>query len=220
MSLGKEYEKGTVLFDRITVLGKDFLFGDKRSINYYGYAVEVTPYLDRDVKRKKGEPEQYCYSWSGHININLGRKIHLHSHDCPMDKNDIGLVDFENKLELLKETINEFIKEYKARLKEPAKKDVSVKKWLNDPNNRFTSYVAYFLDKEGTGTISFSSCDSVQLIWVFVDKDLKGKIYKDQSSNIEIKGLEELCKGISKATNAIKQLRKFFEREVFDVTEK
>lgn len=220
MSLGKEYEKGTVLFDRITVMGKDFLPSSKNANHYYGYVVEVNPYLNKDVKRKKGDPEQYDYNWNGHININLGRKVHLHSHDIPMDKNDIGLVDFENKLVLFKETIKDFIKEYKARLKEPAKKDVTVKKWLNNPNDRFTSYIAYFLDKEGSGTISFSSCDTIQLIWIFVDRDEKGKAYKDQLSFVEIKAFEELCKGIDKNINAIKQLRKFFEREVFDVTEK
>lgn len=212
MSLGKEYEEGNVLFDPLTVMGKDFIISDSFNTRYFDYAYSVEAALSKE-KRKKGDPERYNYFWGGHINLGLEVKLHLHNLEP-----DPGLVQQEAKLTTLKDTIDEFVKEFKVRLKAIGKKDLHVKRWLNPPDTRYTSYVAYSLLKDGEGSISISDCHRSNVDWVYIFRDDNGKVRSH--SNKVIQSLEELSKGLGKSIKAIQQLRKFFEREVFDVSEK
>lgn len=210
MSLGKEYAEGNVLFDPLMVVGKDFISSPGVQTHYFDYAYNVTPLISRK-KRKKGDPEHYDYEWSGYLNIGLAVRLHIHNIEP-----DVGLVKQEEKLVVLKETIDEFIKEFKARLKEVGKKDLHIKKWLNPPDSRYTSYVAYNLDKSGAGSVSISDCHRTNIIWVYMSRDDNGKVRGQQYSTKEIQTLEELSKGIGRSIKAVQQVRKFFEREVFD----
>jgi hypothetical protein len=210
MSLGKEYEEGTVVFDPLMVVGKDFVSGSGIDTHYFDYAYTVTPVMSQK-KRKKGDPEHFRYDWNGYLNIGLKYRIHLHNIEP-----DVGLVEQEAKLQLLKDTLDEFLKEFRARLKTPGKKDLVVKNWLNPETSRYTSFAAYNLDKNGNGSFSISDCHKSNVIWVYTVRDDSGKVRGGHYSTKEIQTLEEVSKGVGKSIRAIQQLRKFFEREVLD----
>lgn len=212
MSLGKEYEEGNVVFDPIMVVGKDFISGSGVDTHYFDYVFSVTPMMSQK-KRKKGDPEHFNYVWSGYLNIGLKHRIHLHNIEP-----DVGLVQQEGKLQLLKDTLDGFLKEFKARLKVPGKKDLTVKNWLNPETSRYTSYVAYNLDKNGNGCISISDCHKTNIIWVYTVRDDNGKVRGQHYSTKEIQTLEELSKGVGRSVKAVQQIRKFFEREVLETT--
>ena len=213
----KGYDKGTVCFDQLIVMGREFFasrYGPYPS--FYDYVFSVNPYMSTLKKRKKGDPEHYLYEWSGYINICCeGKSIHLHNVD-----GDIKLLKQEAKIALLKQTIEEFLKELKAWSKDPDRKEVFVRKWLNPDDSRYTGYVTYHFEKNGAASLSFADCHKSIITWVYSHTDENNVPLKNNVDKALVKHLEELCKGLGKAISAIQNLRKFFEREVFDANEK
>lgn len=207
-----KYGEGSVLFDNLVVLGKEFTTDpNPLSTSYWDYCFSVSCAINGLKKRKKGAPEEYLYDWTGHLNIGVGNvKIHLHNID-----GDVGLVKQEAKLQLLQDTLKECIKLYKTWGKEP-KDPVNVKLWLNPEDSRYTGLVAYSIAADGTGTVSIGDCHKTIVIWLYVP--YTGS--KDGYTTKLIKQVEDIGKGAGKAIAGIQQLRKFFEREVFDVSEK
>lgn len=207
-----KYDKGGVLFDRLTVMGREFVTTtDPLETCYWDYIFEVSPYLSKEPKKKKADPV-YDYNWGGHINIGVDKsKIHLHAME-----DDYGLVHQEAKLKIIQDTIKEFIKLYKGWGKEE-KEPVAVRKWLNPEESHFTGKVAYHLNKNGSGGFSIGDCHKTIVIWVYLPFSMVGP--KNEFQRV-IKQLEEIAKGAGKAIGAIQQLRKFFERELTDTTEK
>lgn len=210
-----KYTKGTVKFDNLLVMGRDFVDpAYKADTGFYDYAFSVEAYTDWADPPKKGKPkaEVVHYAWTGHINICVGSaRIHLHSPD-----HDYGLVKQEKKLALLKEKLDHFVAEYKKRIKTPAKKHLVERTWLNEGNTHFTGYTSSKLDENGDGLFVIADCHKAIHWWVYVWLDDKGKIVKDTSRDKLIKQLEDLSKGLGKALKAIDQLRKFFDRELDD----
>jgi len=211
----KGYDKGTVCFDTLTVLGREFVTNpNPLSTCYWDYVFTANCMLDGTKPKKKGGIEHYMYGWAGHLNIGVdGKRVHLHNMD-----DDVGLINQEAKLQLLHDTLKEFIKNYKEWAKEENRMPLSIKHWLNPPDSRFTGMVSYSLAADGTGTVSIGDCHNTIVIWVYIP--YKSVSAKDGYSQKIIKQIEELAKGASRAVAAIKQLRKFFEREVFDSPEK
>jgi hypothetical protein len=206
-----KYTKGTVNFDPLIVLGKDFLHGPyKSATTAFEYAFEVKPFLSK-AKQKKGEPEKYDYTWSGHFNLIMNSiRIHLHQ---PAD--DHGLVDQEQKLNMAKEKLDFFLKEIKTRYKTPAKGSMQERHWLNKLDSGYTGYVALNIDENGGGTFSIADCHKTIIYWCDVWLDPLGKPMKsDDARTNTIKSLEGLSKGLGRAIKAIQELRKFFEREL------
>lgn len=210
MSDVKPYKDGSVLFDPLLVIGKEFISSCGIQTHYYDYSFGVTPFLSA-AKRKKGAPEHYEYDWSGYINIGLDARMHIHNQD-----NDIGLFLTETKFQLLKDSLEDFVKEFKTRMKTPAKKQVSVKTWLNPMDSRFTGYISYNLDENGNGNLSISDCHKANVMWFYVTRDDAGRVRGKGWSSREVQVVEDLIKGINKAIKGIQSLRKFFEREVTD----
>ena len=208
----KKYGEGTVCFDNLVVLGKEFTSDpNPLSTSYWDYCFSVACVINGLKRRKKGDPEQYIYEWGGHLNIGVGNvKIHLHNID-----GDVGLVKQEAKLQLLHDTLKEVVKLYKTWGKEP-RKPVSVRHWLNPADSRYTGMVAYSMAADGTGTVSLGDCHKTIVIWL----PFPSGNSKDGYSAKIIKQVEDIAKGAAKAIGGIQQLRKFFEREVFDVSEK
>lgn len=210
-----KYAKGTVKFDNLLVMGRDFLEGAyKTDTGFYDYAFSVVSIADfsETPKKSKVKSEVIQYHWMGHINICVGSaRIHLHSPD-----HDHGLVKQEKKLSLLKEKLDQFVTEYKKRIKTPAKKALVERTWLNDGNSHFTGYTSSKLDENGDGVFVVADCHKAIHWWLYVWLDEKGKIVKDESRDKTIKQLEDLSKGLGKALKAIDQLRKFFDRELDD----
>lgn len=207
-----KHGEGTVCFDNIVVLGKEFTSDpNPLSTSYWDYCFSAAAVINPAKKRKKGDPEEYTYDWSGHLNIGVGNvKIHLHNID-----GDVSLVKQEAKLQLLQDTFKEFIKLYKGWGKEP-KKPVNVRRWLNPEDSRYTGMVAYNIAADGTSTLSFADCHKTIVIWLpFTEGGTR-----DAYGAKLVKQVEDLAKGVGKAITGIHQLRKFFEREVFDVSEK
>lgn len=210
----KGYDKGNVAFDNLTVVGREFISSpNPLATSYWDYAFSVTCMVD-DAPRKKKDPESYVYSWGGHLNIGVDTsRIHLHNME-----EDVGLVNQEAKFQLLHDTLKEFIKLYKDWGKVEKRDPIAVKHWLNPLDSRFTGMVSYSLAADGTGTVSIADCHKTIVLWVYIP--YKQVTAKDGYSNKVIKQIEELAKGAGKAVTAIQQLRKFFEREVFDANEK
>lgn len=212
----KGYDKGTVCFDTLTVVGREFVSSQNPlSTCYWDYAFSASCVMDRDPPKKKSKGiEHYVYDWTGHLNLGMdGRRVHLHNMDF-----DTGLVEQEAKLQLLHDTLKEFIKLYKDWGKVEKREPVAVKHWLNPPSSRFTGMVAYSIAADGTGTVSIGDCHNTIVIWVYASYKQAG--VKDTYTAKIIKQIDEYAKGAAKAIGAIQQLRKFFEREVFDVSEK
>ena len=206
------YAEGTVNFDQITVMSKEFIVGSHRlDVAYYDYVLEVHPVIS-PKRRKKGEPELYNYHWSGHLNIGKNSsRIHLHPKD-----GDIGLVEFEQKVAVLRDKIQFFLDEQNARFKTPAKKALTDRTWLNDGDTHYTGYVAIHLDKNGCGTLAFADCHRSLVYWVgsyMVDDDTVVD-KKDPATKAAQKHLKELVAGLTKVIKAIQTTRSFFEREL------
>jgi hypothetical protein len=206
----KGYDKGTVCFDQLTVIGREFVSTtNPLATSYWDYCFTASCRIS-DEKRKKGAPENYNYSWDGHLNIGIdGVRVHLHNID-----DDVGLVKQESKLQLLQDTLKEFLKLYKGWGKEE-KDPVVAKHWLNPEDSRYTGLVSYNLERNGTGSVSIGDCHKTIVIWVPVPYAGRHDL-----ANRSAKQIDELVKGVGKAIAAIHQLRKFFEREVFDAAEK
>lgn len=211
----KNYDKGTVCFDMITVMGREFVTNpNPLSTCYWDYAFSATCVMDPTKPKKKKGVEHYMYGWGGHLNIGIdGKRVHLHNID-----DDYGLIKQESKLLLLHDTLKEFIKLYKDWGKEENREAVAVKHWLNPPDSRYTGMVSYSLAADGTGQVSIGDCHNTIVIWVYMP--WRQNSSRDSHDHKIIKQIEDLAKGASKAVGAIQQLRKFFEREVFDVAEK
>lgn len=213
----RNYDKGNVCFDTLTVVGREFF----SSVNplatcYWDYAFSVNCVMDRHPPKGKTKGiEHYVYDWTGHLNIGTDNKrIHLHNMD-----DDVGLVAQEGKLQLLHDTLKEFLKLYKDWGKVEKRKPVVVKHWLNPPESHYTGMVSYSITAHGSGTVSIGDCHNTIVFWL--DAPLKQAITaKNTYVPKVVKQIEDLTKGTGKAVGAIQQLRKFFEREVFDVSEK
>ena len=212
-----KYTKGTVNFDTLIVMGKDFIHPPYKSYtNAFEYAFEVKPFMSKG-KPKKSEPEKYDYKWSGHFNLIMNSlRIHLHQPD-----DDHGLVDQEQKLSMAKEKLDFFLKEIKTRYKTPAKDSMQERHWLNKLDSGYTGYVALNIDKEGGGTFSIADCHKSIIYWcdVWFDPVTNKASKKDEPRDNTIKSLEGLSKGLGKAIKAIQELRKFFERELESATD-
>lgn len=204
------YKDGTVTFDRITVLGKDFVSGSyKDDLAVYNFAFDVNPYIVGG-KKKKGGAETYEYRWEGFFNMVFNSiRIRLH----PVD-GDVGLVEMEKKLELLKEKMLFFVKELKARRKVNAKKDLFDKQWLNKPDCPYSGYVHSTIYKDGSGTLAVADCHKAIHWWCDVYADGKGKPIFDEHYERSMRSIEEFARGLGKACKAIQELRKFFAREL------
>lgn len=212
----RNYDKGNVCFDTLTVVGREFVASaNSLATCYWDYAFSVDCVMDRDQPKKKSKGiEHYVYDWTGHLNIGMDNKrVHLHNMD-----DDVGLVNQEAKLQLLHDTLKEFLKLYKDWGKVEKRKPVVVKHWLNPPESRYTGMVSYSMAADGTGTVSIGDCQNTIVIWVYMPYKQNGG--KDTYVSKIVKQIDEYAKGASKAIGAIQQLRKFFEREVFDVSEK
>jgi len=206
------YAEGTVNFDQIVVMSKEFIAGpDRLDVSYYDYVLEVRPIMSQQ-RRKKGDPEHYNYIWSGHLNIGKNNsRIHLHPKE-----GDVGLVEFEQKITILRDKIQLFLDEQNARFKTPAKKQLTDRTWLNEGDTHYTGYVAIHLDKNGCGTLSFADCHRSLVYWVgtyMVDDDTVVD-KKDPATKLAQKHLKELVTGLGKVIKAIQTIRSFFEREL------
>jgi hypothetical protein len=205
------YKDGTVLFDRITVLGRDFVHPPHRDqLCAFDFAFSVKPHMSK-AKTKKGAPVKYEYEWEGHFNLTVGAsRIRLHNWHP-----DNGLLEFEAKLTMIKEKIDLFLKEIKTRLKSNAKEHHSERHWLNKPETNYTGYLAFNADKEGGGAFSIADCHRTVVIWFEVCVDQNGKVLgNDRLRTDSIKCLESMGKGFTRAIKAIQELRKFFAREL------
>jgi hypothetical protein len=204
------YKDGIVSFDRITVLGKDFVTGAyKDDLAVYNYAFDVKPFV-ANGKKKKGAAEKYTYHWDGFFNMMVNStRIRLH----PI-KDDYGLVEMEKKLELLKEKMQFFVKELKERRKTPAKGDRYDKQWLNRPESPYSGYVHLTMYKDGSGNLAVADCHKAIHWWLEGWLDDKGRMNFDDAYNTSLKSIEEFARGLGKACKAIQELRKFFAREL------
>lgn len=202
--------KGSVKFDPLLVIGRDWLPSIYNSDPaFYDYAFGVSAIVAED-KPKKGKDLVYNYHWTGHLNIGLASaRIHLHNVNC-----DVGCQEIEKKLVLVKEQIDAFIKEHKARLKTPAKKELNVRQWLNPANTHYTGYISYQLREDGGGMLVLADCSRSLHWYLDVWRDEKGKLQDQEYLEKTLKQVDSLSKGINKAIGAIQQLRKFFEREM------
>jgi hypothetical protein len=207
----ENYKDGTVSFDRITVLGKDFVSGcHKDDLAVYNYAFDVRPYISGVGNKKKNTPENYGYRWEGFFNMMInGTRIRLH----PV-LNDHGLIEMEQKLELLKEKMLFFTKELRARRKVNAKKDMYDKQWLNKNDTPYSGYVHSTIQKDGGGNLAVADCHKTIHWWVESFLDSKGKTIFDENYDKSLKSIEEFARGLGKACKAIQELRKFFTREL------
>lgn len=202
--------KGSVKFDPLLVIGRDFIPPVwKQDTGFYDYAVGVNAYVAEE-KPKKGKDLVYTYHWTGHINICIGAaRIHLHN-----QLDDAGLFKQEAKMLKIKEALEAFIKEHKARLKTAGKKDLNVREWLNNGDSHYTGYYMYQLRKDGGGMFGVADCHKTLHWWIDAWYNEKGKLEPDESRDKSIKQMDTLAKGLGKAIGAIQQLRKFFEREL------
>lgn len=203
--------KGTVKFDTLTVMGRDFIPPVyNHDTGFYDYAFSVEAFVSNH-KPKKGQGDLiYGYLWSGHINICLGSaRVHLHNRE-----GDFGLAAMEEKLNIVKDNIDFFLKEHKARIKTPAKKVLNHRVWLNGADTRYTGHTAYELQENGSGVYSIADCHKAIQWWVDVYHNPNGKLMADPSREKTLAQLEVLSKGLDKAVKAIIGLRKFFEREL------
>lgn len=206
----ENYKDGTAMFDRITVLGKDFVGGCyKDDLAVYNYGFDVKPYHSGG-KKKKNAPEKYDYRWEGFFNMMFnGVRIRLH----PV-LDDHGLVEMEQKLELLKEKMLFFTKELKARRKANAKKELYDKQWLNKNDTPYSGYVHSTIHKDGGGNLAVADCHKAIHWWADTYLDNKGKPIFDEHYEKTLKSIEEFAKGAGRAVKAIQELRKFFAREL------
>lgn len=203
--------KGSIKFDPLLVMGRDFIPPVwQQDTGFYDYAFGVNAYVADDQPKKK-QDLVYVYNWTGHINICLGSaRIHLHN-----PENDVGLVGQEEKMLKIKGALELFLKEHKARLKTPGKKDLNVREWLNNgEGTHYTGYLMYQLRKDGGGMFGVADCHKTLHWWIDVWRDEKGKLQVDDSREKTLKQMDTLAKGLGKAIAAIQQLRKFFEREM------
>lgn len=205
------YKDGTIAFDRITVLGKDFVTGAfPDDLAVYQYAFDVKPFVAGGKKKKKNAPEKYDYHWEGFFNMMVNNtRIRLH----PV-LNDYGLFEMERKLELLKEKMQFFVKELKTRRKTPAKGDRYDKQWLNKMDTPYSGHVHLTMHKDGGGNLSVADCHKSIHWWVDCYLDPSGKPVYDEYYEKSLKSIEEFARGLGKACKAIQELRKFFAREL------
>lgn len=206
----KDKAKGLIKFDPLLVIGRDWLPSvHNNDPAFYDYAFGVSAYISSD-KPKKGKPLEYSYHWSGHFNIGLASaRIHLHNIN-----GDVECKELENKLIVIKEQIAAFLKEHRARMKTPAKKELNVRQWLNPLDTHYTGYISYQVREDGGGMMTIADCSRSLHWYLDVWKDEKGKLMDVDYLNKHIKQVEALAKGVNKAIGAIQQLRKFFDREM------
>lgn len=204
------YKDGTVMFDRITVLGKDFVAGCFRdNLAVFQYAFDVKPSL-AGGKKKKNAPEKYDYHWEGFFNM-IFNNTRIRLHPIP---DDYGLFEMEDKLELLKEKMQFFVKERRAHRKNPAKDDHYDRQWLNKPNSPYSAHVHLAMLKDGSGNLSVADCHRSIHWYLTTWVDDKGKTLFDEQYDLTLKSIEDFARGVGKACKAIQELRKFFAREL------
>ena len=199
---------GPILFDPLTVMGRDFLgIKDKVNINAFEYAFSVAPRV-ANTERKKGQPLQYAYSWNGHFNLVVGRnRVHFHTpHDDP------GLYLQEKKLQSLKDHMDFFTSEARRRLKKAGGEEMIARHWLNPEALKSTAYVYYNITEEGSGTIAIADCHHSIQFWI--DAPVTRSPIETEHTTNGIKAIEDISKGLNKALKAIAELRKFFAREL------
>jgi len=207
----ENHKDGTVAFDRITVLGKDFLSGSyKDDLAVYHYGFDVVPRMKPTTgKKKKAEPE-YDYIWEGFFNFGMNTsRIRLH----PV-LNDHGLFEMEKKLALVKEKFDFFVKELKARRKTPAKKTINDKVWLNKADTPFTGYISSTIYEDGSGQLAIADCHKTIHWYPEGWLDDKGKQHFEANYTNALKSIEDFAKAAGKGVKAIQELRKFFAREL------
>jgi len=224
----EKQRQGTVMFETILVMGRDFLPPEYReTTGFFDYALSVEAYFDTaprkrivvlingvEKKEKVKEGTKVNYHWSGHFNLTQSRtRVHLHN-----PEGDVGLYKLEAKLKLLRQHLNTFLSEHKTRSKKPAKDELIVKKWLNEGETHFTGHVTYKLDRRGNGHFAFADCHRALHWWVDLYHDEDGKPDKHSYEYVgkTLKTLETIGKGIDKSLKGIEDLRKFFERELED----
>lgn len=207
----ENYKGGTVLFDRITVLGKDFLSGSyKDDLAVYQFGFDVTPRVKPLEGKKKNAVPQYEYMWEGFFNLSMNSiRIRLH----PV-RDDLGLFQMEQKLTLLKEKFEFFVKELKARRKTPAKKVLNDKVWLNKADSSFTGYISSTIYEDGSGQLAIADCHKAIHWYPEGWHDEKGKQHFDENYTLALKSVDDFAKAAGKAVKAIQELRKFFAREM------
>jgi hypothetical protein len=204
------YKDGVVSFDRITVLGRDFVTGSyKDDLAVFNYAFDVKPFVTSN-KKKKNAPEKYTYQWEGYFNMMVNStRIRLH----PV-KDDHGLFEMEKKLELAREKMVAFVKECKERRKVNAKGDRYDKQWLNRPETPYSGYVHSTMYKNGSGNLAVADCHKTIHWWLEAWEDEKGKTVYDSTYDHTLKSIDDFARGLGKACKAIQELRKFFSREL------
>jgi len=213
-------EKGSITFENLLVLGRDFLPSTWRNdISFFDYAfsVEAHPeYLTDEEKKKRKKKKDtstlYNYHWTGHFNLGVGNtRIHLHNATT-----DVGLVKMEEKLLLARSKLDTFLAEYKKRIKKLADNELTDRTWLNEEGSHYTGHVTYKLDKFGSGHFAIADCHRTIHWWVdalWVNDDGSPSKH-DKQRQKTIKALEGFGKGLDKAVRAIQELRKFFNREL------
>lgn len=199
---------GTVNFDPLTVFGRDFMTSvHKADLNAFDYAFSVKPHLS-NAKRKKDEPQQYTYHWSGHFNL-LADKTRIHLHNPSIDP---GLYRQERKMLLIKEHVDFYVAETKRRLKKANDKELNEKLWLNDEAAKYTGYIFYTIEQDGSGKFAIADCH--RSIYFWVDHWAVKMPEDDLTRTKTLKLMEDLSKGLGRAIKAVQELRKFFEREL------
>lgn len=199
---------GTVNFDPLTVFGRDFMTSvHKADLNAFDYAFSVKPHLSNE-KRKKDAPQTYTYHWTGHFNL-LADKTRIHLHNPSQDP---GLYRQERKMQLIKEQVDFYIAETKRRLKKEGDKELNLKLWLNDETSKYTGYIFYSIEKDGSGKFAIADCH--RSIYFWIDNWQVRMPEDDRNRNKTLKLMEDLSKGLNKALKAVAELRKFFDREL------
>lgn len=179
----------------LTVFYKEFISKtewDPDDLNALHFTANV-----RFEPTKSGE---FTEIWDGSFNLRVGSTtVRLHSLE-----DDIELIHLENKLTLLKETIEKFIVLYSKRAGNKYKKEINHRVWLNaaELKSRFTGYCSYNLDADGGGRLSISDCHRSIIIWLMPYWS-DGVFYPSQNETL----IDDISNAVTKSINKIKELR-------------
>ena len=144
--------------------------------------------------------------WQGHFLLRYGNTlIRLHSHEV-----DENLDQLEEKLNSLKEDIDHFLTEQKARLKRKAADILIKREWLNHERHHTPHTGYYFYRIDEIGHASFSLADCHRTVFFYLDvyshetKKERGNYPYHQNTR---KCLQDISESLAECISKIHELR-------------
>jgi len=182
------------------------------------FSMSASSFTYMENNKETGEQKEVTNTnWATHFNIRAMNTL-ITLHNIPQDDE---LKHTEEKLLLLREGIEEFVKEVKARMVKPAQFRAYRREWLNpeELGADYTGYFFYNIQMDGNARFFIADCHRTLNFWF--DVCPKGQGFGDQD-NKATKRLLSLMMAIVKAINTwinhAKRLRKRYHKGELEKT--